>query len=132
MKRLRSFLLCLTPILAALAVYGNHFQNGFHFDDSHTIVDNVFIRDLRNVPRFFTDASLSSTLPDHLMYRPVVSASLAIDYRLGGGLKPVWFHVSTFFWFAVRVALMFFLYRRLMDAADPGGTNEWWALAAAA
>ena len=42
-----------TVRLAALAVaalvvmaYANHFQNGFHFDDSHAIVDNPFVRDL--------------------------------------------------------------------------------------
>ena len=29
-----------------IAAYANHFNNGFHFDDSHAVVDNVHIRDL--------------------------------------------------------------------------------------
>jgi hypothetical protein len=34
------------------AAYANHFRNGFHFDDGHTIVDNVYVRDLRHIPRY--------------------------------------------------------------------------------
>ena len=99
--RLYPRLIGVLLLLAALAAYANHFQNDFHFDDSHAVVNNPFIRDLRNVPRFFTDTRLSSTLPDHAMYRPVVTASLALDYWLGRGLHPFFFHLSTFLWFAV-------------------------------
>src|ERR1700733_9126047 len=78
-----------------LLAYGNHFQNSFHFDDGHTIVDNPYIRDLHNIPRFFTDGRTFSVLPANRTYRPLVSTSLAIDYRLGHGLEPSWFHIST-------------------------------------
>ena len=44
------------------AAYANHFHNGFHFDDSHTVINNVFIRDLHNTPLFFTDARTFSAL----------------------------------------------------------------------
>jgi tetratricopeptide (TPR) repeat protein len=117
--------------IAALAVYANHFENGFHFDDSHTVTDNVFIRDLHNVPRFFADAAYFSTLPDHQMYRPLVSTSLALDYWLGHGLKPFWFQLSTFVWFAVQLVLMFWLFRRIMDVASPHPYNLWAAFLAA-
>ncbi len=105
--------------LAALAAYANHFQNGFHFDDFHSITENLFIRDLRNVPRFFTSTQYSSALPDHRVYRPVVSTTLAVDYWLGRGLKPFWFHLSTFLWFVLQLVLMFLLFRRIMDAGPP-------------
>jgi len=111
-------------LLAVLAAYSNHFHNDFHFDDAHSITGNLFLEDLRNVPRFFVDPMLSSTLPDHAMYRPLVTASLALDYRLGHGYQPFWFHLSTFLWFLVLLVLMFFLFRRL--------TNPWTALAATA
>jgi tetratricopeptide (TPR) repeat protein len=117
--------------LAALAVYANHFGNAFHFDDMHAVANNIFIRDLRNVPRFFTSATYFSTLPDHRTYRPLVSASLALDYRLGGGLKPFWFQLSTFLWYVVLVTLVFFLYRRIMDSASPQPSNLWTAFFAA-
>ena len=40
--------------------YANHFRNGFHFDDSHAIVDNAYLRSLKNVSLFFTDAQCFS------------------------------------------------------------------------
>src|SRR5438045_9040835 len=70
--------------LVLLATYSNHFQNSFHFDDAHTIVNNAAIRDLKNIPLFFRDARTFSSLPSNQSYRPLVSTLIAIDYRLGG------------------------------------------------
>jgi protein O-mannosyl-transferase len=136
MPRIKFFLPYLGLTLLVLAVYANHFQNTFHYDDFHSITGNVFLQDLRNVPRFFVDAKLFSTMPDHAMYRPVVSASLALDYRLGHDYKPFYFHLSTFLWFTLQLVLMVGLFRRIMDLADPHpsnqGANQWTALAATA
>jgi tetratricopeptide (TPR) repeat protein len=118
--------------LAVLAAYSNHFQNDFHFDDFHTVSGNPFVRDLRNIPRFFSDPKLFSTMPDHATWRPIVSTSLAIDYRLGGGFKPFWFHLSTFLWYLVQLALMFALFRLILDWADPHPSNDFTALLATA
>src|SRR2546430_6443107 len=86
-----------TVLLATLvAVYANHFQNSFHFDDAHTIENNAAIRELRNIPLFFRDATTFSSLPSNQSYRPLVSTLLALDYRLAGGLTPFWFHFSVF------------------------------------
>jgi protein O-mannosyl-transferase len=130
--RATTMLLCAGLVLVVAAVYGNHFQNEFHFDDSHTITANPFIRTLRSVPRFFVDTTLSSTQPGGRMWRPLVSTSLAIDYWLGRGLKPFFFHLSTFCWFAVQLVLMFFLFRRIMESADPHSSNIWTAWLATA
>ncbi len=119
-------------LLAVASVYANHFQNGFHFDDFHTVVGNVYIQNVRNLPRFFTDARLFSTLPTHQVYQPLTSATLAIDYWLGGGLKPLYFHLSTFFWFLAMLVLLFFLFRRIMDIADQHPSNWQFALLAMA
>ena len=112
--------------------YANHFHNSFHFDDFHTITQNPFIRSLRNVPRFFTDARTFSILPAHYSYRPLVSASLALDYRLAKGLDPLWFHISTFFWFTVQLALMYLLFAKIMNHCRPGPQNAYLALVAVA
>src|SRR5882757_8536332 len=80
----------MAVLLAICLAYANSFRNGFHFDDSHTIVDNPAIRSLHNVPRFFTDATTFSVLPANRTYRPIVSTSLAIDYALGRGYVPLW------------------------------------------
>src|SRR5580704_15185035 len=97
----------LAILLAICLAYANSSQNGFHFDDFHTVVDNPAIPSLHNVPRFFTDATTFSVLPANRTYRPVVSTSLAIDYALGHGYKPLWFHLSTFAMFLVLVAILY-------------------------
>jgi hypothetical protein len=106
--------------LGLLGTYANHFHNSFHFDDFHTITQNPAIRSLANVPRFFTDGRTFSVLPTHASYRPVVSTSLALDYRMGGGLNPLWFHTSTFFWYVVQLALMYLLFVKVMEISRPG------------
>src|SRR5438874_2804054 len=120
-------------LLAALvAAYANHFHNSFHFDDAHTIVNNASIRELRNIPLFFTDATTFSSLPSNQSYRPLVSTLLAIDFRLGGGLNPLWFHSSIFALFVALTLLLAFVVHRLLDHAASSSRNRWIALGAAA
>ena len=52
--------MCLALILATWA---NSLPNGFHFDDSHYIVNNLFLRDLAHAPLYFRDARTFSSLP---------------------------------------------------------------------
>src|SRR3954469_6482029 len=66
-------------MLVALA-YANHFQNGFHFDDSHAIQDNIYVRDVKNIPRYYTDATTFSVLPLNQSYRPLLQTTFALDY----------------------------------------------------
>ena len=71
--------LCLGLTLAA---HANFFGNAFHFDDSHVLEQNLYIRSLTNLPRFFVDARTFSSLPTNSTYRPLVSMSLALDYQV--------------------------------------------------
>ena len=126
----------LPALLSLLAVvsfiYGGHLDNGFHFDDAHTIVQNPYLRDIHNVPRFFTDSSMSSVLPANRSYRPILFISLALDYWCGHGLAPVWFHLSTLIWFLLQISLVFLLSLNIFDRISPETDNRWTALAAAA
>ncbi|HEY4354967.1 MAG TPA: tetratricopeptide repeat protein [Acidobacteriaceae bacterium] len=122
----------LAAIAAVFLVYSNSFHNGFHFDDYHTVTDNPAIRSLSNVPRFFTDASTFSVLPANRTYRPAVSFSLALDYALGHGYTPFWFHAGTFVLFLLLLASLFLLYDRLLHAVDGSAGNVFLALIAAA
>ena len=117
---------------ALVAAYANHFHNSFHFDDAHTIVNNAAIRELRNIPLFFGDATTFSSLPSNQSYRPLVSTLLAIDYSLGHGLRPFWFHLSIFTLFASLVLLLAFVIARLLDYTGNSSRNGWIALIAAA
>jgi tetratricopeptide (TPR) repeat protein len=118
-------------LLTLLAAYANHFHNSFHFDDAHTIENNASIRDLRNIPLFFRDATTFSSLPSNQSYRPLVSTLVAIDYRLGG-LHPFWFHLSIFAFFVALTLLLAFVVHCLLDHAASSARNRWIALAATA
>ncbi len=74
------------------AVYANSFQNSFHFDDQHFIVENPYIQDLRNIPSFFFSPdylSFEKTFTSH--YRPLLVTSYAINCAIGG-LRPEGYH----------------------------------------
>ena len=117
-------LLLAGVLLAVAAAYANHFQNGFHFDDSHAVVDNPYIRSLHNLPAFFTDASTFSVLPANRTYRPFVSLSLAVDYALGHGYHPFWFHLSTFIVFLLQLVAMCALYISILDRVRPAPEDK--------
>ncbi len=121
-------------MLAITLAYLNSFHNGFHFDDSHTVLDNPAIRSLANIPRFFTDATTFSVLPANRTYRPLVSTTLALDYALGHGYRPFWFHLGTFLLFLLLVLSLHSLYRILLRSfsAAPTSAAGWIALFTAA
>jgi len=84
---------CAAGVVLILAAYANSLHNSFHFDDSHVIQTNLYIRSLSNIPTFFTDAHTFSSLPQNATYRPLVSVSLALDYARGR-LDPAPYHVT--------------------------------------
>jgi hypothetical protein len=104
-------------------VWSNHFENAFQFDDAHSIVGNPWIRSLANVPRFFGDATTFSTLPANQSWRPLLSTTYAVDYWLGGGLKPFWFHLDSFVWFVGMAVLLFVMFRGVLRDAAPGAAE---------
>lgn len=114
--------------VALVAAYSNHFGNGFHFDDAHTIENNAAIRELKNIPRFFVDATTFSSLPSNQSYRPIVSTLLALSYWFGDGLKPFWFHLPVFGLYIALILLVVFLIRHLLDRSAESSANAWVAL----
>jgi len=123
-KIIASALLIFILILVTL-VYSNHFNNPFQFDDSHTIENNIYIKSLKNIPLFFKDASTTSSLPSNQTYRPMVSVTLALDYALGKGLNPFYFHLSMFFWYLLQLVLMFFMFIKILNTFSPHKWNKY-------
>ena len=131
-KTVKPVLLAVVIVLLTVAAYSNSFHNSFHFDDSHTIVNNLFIRNIANIPLFFKDSTTFSSHPSNQSYRPVVSATLAMDYWLGKGQGDTfYFHLSMFILFLVQGLLMVFLYRRVFDFAGSRNASTVTALLAA-
>jgi tetratricopeptide (TPR) repeat protein len=121
---------CLAAVAVVLAAYANSLDNAFQFDDSHVVEENLFIRNLANVPRFFTDATTFSALPANSTYRPLVTTSLAIDYRLGGGLEPRQFHVSQIAMLVMLGAMLVGVFSRTFNRVRPDPWNRYAALLA--
>jgi tetratricopeptide (TPR) repeat protein len=111
-----------------VVAYANHFDNAFHFDDSHVIEDNIHIRSLARAHTFFADPGTFSTLSTHHLYRPVLTLSYAVDYQLGGGLNPTSFHVTQFILHLLVGVGLFLVFRRVMDTASPNPLNRYAAL----
>ncbi|HTL81547.1 MAG TPA: tetratricopeptide repeat protein [Bacteroidia bacterium] len=144
-------------VFAVSLTYSGHFNNPFHFDDDHTIVSNKWIRQLDSFPRFFYDATTTSSLPRNQAYRPGVTLLHAIDYHLSVDTtsaeakakldsavspiaraeiirsmlvpKPYLFHVHIFIGFLLSGFLLFFVLLHIFNYASPEGKwNEWLAL----
>ncbi len=127
MKQNPKLYLVLVIVVTCIA-YSNHFYNAFHFDDSHTIENNLYIRSLKNIPLFFKDATTFSTLPSNRAYRPVVTTSLAIDYWLGNGYNLFYFHLLTFIFYLIQGVLMLLFFVKILDIAYKHPWNYYIAL----
>ena len=111
------------------AVYWNHFDNGFYFDDIHTIVNNEYIRSLDNIPEFFTNIETFGTMPNNRGYRPVVTLLNALDYRFSGNkLEPVVFHISIFTSYLAQGILLYLFLINLLRKVNPESKLEGVAL----
>ncbi|MBI2505311.1 MAG: tetratricopeptide repeat protein [Candidatus Latescibacteria bacterium] len=84
MNPLRSRYLPLLVLVLPFAVYLNSWQNPFHYDDRHAIVDNPHIRTLAELPAYFVDPTLFSAKPEYAMYRPLLLCSFALNHAISG------------------------------------------------
>src|SRR5215831_16999897 len=90
-----------------LTAYANSFGIGFHFDDFQGIAQNPSIRTLRNVPAFFTDPFLLSTVRNNVDVRPILQVTYALNYAISGLGPWSWHAVNLLLHFAA--ALLVFL-----------------------
>ena len=112
-------------VLACFAVYANAYDHAFHLDSQHVIVDNPAVRNLANIPRYFVDASTFTSLRPNVDYRPVLQASYALDYRLGGYEMERW-HFTQILLHALCAMGLYGLARKVLQAgssASPTATN---------
>lgn len=99
-------------ILGLFLSYSNHWDNGFNFDDSHTILNNRAIKENQSWLAFFKDPLTYSSLPQNTSYRPLTTMSAAVDYNLAGNKTDVWyFHLTNFSGHLVLTILLVLLFR---------------------
>jgi hypothetical protein len=96
-------LLSILPFVGTL-------DNEFAFDDERVIVQNSIIKQLDHLPVLFTKGVwLSERAP---VYRPIVLASFALNYALGG-LDPSGYHVVNILLHTMVSLLLYGLARQL-------------------
>ena len=85
MNRRNEAAIIVVALIATAIAYANSLPNGFHFDDGHSIQDNVWLRSLRHIPRYFWDVATFSPLAENRSYRPALLVGFAVSHALGGG-----------------------------------------------
>jgi hypothetical protein len=97
--------------VAVLLVYSKTFHATFHFDDTHQIVENYKLRDLKNLPEII------------MGQRGVTMATFAINYA-AGGTNVVGYHiVNTVIHIINGILVYFLLFHTLMRTS----TDELWS-----
>lgn len=105
MGKLKPFYCYLIIIVFTFLLFYNSLKNEFVFDDESVIVNNSSITNLDNIPKYFTaDEGFHKVIGRY--YRPVVSASYAIDYYFWG-LNPYGFHLTNTIIHIISCLLLF-------------------------
>lgn len=117
LSKTKQLLFFIIAIGITLLAYSNHFKNPFEFDDDHTIVNNLQIRSIKNIPKFFADATTTSTLPASQAYRPGVTTLNTIDCYIGGEAtpNPLYFHISIFISFILLGLVLFKFFQKILQ-----------------
>ena len=100
----------------------NSLGNPFHYDDSHSIVNNLHIRDLGNIPAFFHDPTLFSEDPESAMFRPLLLTSFALNYAVSE--LQVWtYHAVQIVFHVLCVLLLFSIAKELAGSTLAAGAG---------
>ena len=92
-------------ILLGFLAYSNTFHSSFVFDDINNIVQNHRIKDISNIPSFFTHIEGAP-----ISGRPLTVATFAINYRLGG-LNTTGYHIINLILHIANGILLYLLIR---------------------
>lgn len=108
---MNKYLALLIISVWSFVIYYNSLSGEFVFDDESVVQNNISIQSLSNIPKFFTaDEGFHKVIGRY--YRPVISASYAIDYAIWG-LVPFGFHLTNIFIHIISSILLFFILKEL-------------------
>src|SRR5437867_3406778 len=91
--------------VVAFSVYANSLSNDFVFDDESVVLSDPSITKISNVPKYFTGQEGFHKVIGRY-YRPVVSASYALDYAFYG-FSPLGFHLTNILIHLINCLLFF-------------------------
>lgn len=106
-KQLTKKVLVFFLVFLGLVLYLNSFFNEFVWDDDD-ILRNVYLKDWRNLPQYFTQSLISGTGQPSNYWRPLVLISFSIDWRIAQ-YKPLFYHFHNTFLHIMAAILLFFV-----------------------
>ncbi len=113
-RKYATLLVLPVALIAAVsfAVYFNALFNGFVWDDEYTVVQNTLLRDVRNLPAFFTQNVWSlktdATGAASNYFRPIMNVIFMINYHVFG-LQPWGFHLINILFHAAISILVYLI-----------------------
>ena len=108
----RSGVLCaLLVAVASTLPFAGTLGHGFALDDVSEVVRNDHVRSLADVPRLFTEGAWDGAGDTNPIYRPLTSATYALQHALGGP-SPFGYHLGNVLLHAIASLLVLALGRR--------------------
>ncbi|MFA5403957.1 MAG: hypothetical protein WC358_03380, partial [Ignavibacteria bacterium] len=92
MNKLKPIYCYFIIAILSVIVFYNTLQNDFVFDDESVVQNYIAIRDLSNIPKFFTAQEGFHKVIGRY-FRPVVSTTYTLDYAFWN-LNPYGFHLT--------------------------------------
>ncbi len=123
MTSARTYALALAVACAASV---SSVANGFVFDDTRVVRDDPRVHSLRTLPALLAGPYWSGDYGNSA-YRPVTSASFAVDWALGGG-RPAVFHATNVVLHLAVVALVLALASLVLAPAGALVAALWFAV----
>lgn len=118
MSNIKSSYCYILIAVVTLVVFLNTFQNDFVFDDESVVQNNTSITSLSIIPKYFTgEEGFHKVIGKY--YRPIVSATYAIDYALYG-LSPKGFHITNVIIHLIASLLLFKIFYLLFAKSKYG------------
>lgn len=104
-------------LLLTVLCFGASLTYPMVFDDHHSIAENHYIRDIGNIPAFFTRPEMFSNEPGRRMFRPIVSATYALNYAISGSNTDS-YHLVSYIFHALNGFLVFLLLEKIFRSSS--------------
>lgn len=98
--------------LLVLVTFGRTLNGPFHFDDRHSITENVAVHSIKNLPLIWTDPTTSSFAIENRTYRPLTYTFFTLCWAAGQG-SPIPFHLLKLFLHFLMAWVIYLTWKRL-------------------
>jgi len=114
----------LSFLIFYLAVYASIFPGNFHYDDYHSIRNNSWIVNVKNIPKFFIEPACFSSRPRAQMFRPLLLVSYALDYQVYGWRIWGW-HLTNLLLHLLNVFLVWVIFKKAFKKEKLAWLASW-------